>query len=62
MKAFQKVWLPAGAAKECLLELGAEDLSLWDTAMKFTLEPGDFTLFLEEGGTELARATFTVTQ
>ena len=30
--------------------------------MKFTLEPGDFTLFLEEGGTELARATFTVTQ
>ena len=29
--------------------------------MKFTLEPGDFTLFLEEGGTELARATFTVT-
>ena len=61
LKAFQKVWLPAGAAKECLLELGAEDLSLWDTAMKFTLEPGDFTLFLEEGGTELARATFTVT-
>lgn len=61
LKAFQKVWLPAGAAKECVLELGAEELSLWDAAMEFTVEPGDFELFLEEGGQELARGILTVT-
>lgn len=60
LKAFHKVFLPAGEERECALSLGAEELSLWDGDMNFTLEPGEFQLFLEEGGTQYAQGIFTV--
>ncbi len=60
LKAFAKVFLRAGERRECTLSLGGEELSLWDRDMEFTLEPGDFRLFLEEGGVRYAEAVFTV--
>lgn len=60
LKAFDKVFLKAGESRECVLSLGKQELSVWDLKMDFTLEPGDFDLFLEEGGTLLAQERFTV--
>ena len=62
LKAFCKVYLKAGEQKDCVLSLGAEELSLWDPDMRFVMEPGDFTLFLEEGGHSHATGTFTITE
>ena len=60
LKDFQKVCLQPGEEREVTLSLGWEDLALWNAAMERTVEPGVFTLFLEEGGKELARGTLTV--
>ncbi len=60
LKAFDKVFLRAGERRECSLFLGAKELSLWDENMAFVLEPGDFRLFLEEGGVKYAEGVFTV--
>ncbi len=60
LKAFDKVFLKAGERRECVLDLGAEELSLWDGEGKFTLEPGEFRLFLEEGGTSFAEGVLAV--
>lgn len=60
LKAFDKVFLKAGEEKECLLTLGAEELSVWDSDMSFTVEPGEFELFLEEGGKPLGKGILTV--
>lgn len=62
LKAFDRVFLKAGERRECVLTLGKEELSLWDTDLRFVLEPGEFLLLLEEGGAELARGTLLVTE
>ena len=61
LKAFDKVFLRAGEERVCRLSLGIEELSLWDGAMRFVVEPGDFTVTLEEGGQVYATGTLTVT-
>ncbi len=60
LKAFRRVFVKAGETEECTLTLGTEELSIWDRAMKFTVEPGEFLLFLEEGGARYAQGSFTV--
>ena len=50
-----------GSREEWELSLGAAELSLWDPAMRFVVEPGDFALSLEEGGKVYATGTLTVT-
>lgn len=60
LKAYDRVFLKAGEEKRCVLTLGVKELSLWDREMNFTLEPGDFKLFLEEGGAVCAEGVFTV--
>ncbi len=60
LKSFEKVFVRAGEEKECVLTLGVEELSLWNNEMKFVLEPGEFRLFLEEGGTQYAEGILTV--
>ena len=61
LKAFDKVFLKSGQGEEWELSLGAAELSLWDPAMRFVVEPGDFALSLEEGGKVYATGTLTVT-
>ncbi len=60
LKAFRRVFVRAGETEKCVLTLGTEELSIWDRAMKFTVEPGEFLLFLEEGGARCAQGSFTV--
>lgn len=61
LKAFDKVFVKSGEKKECVLTLGEQELSLWNSEMKFTVEPGDFKLFIEEGGRLMADAVLSVT-
>lgn len=60
LKAFKKLLLPAGQARECVLDLGWEELALYDGAMAHTVEPGEFRLCLCEGGTQFAEGTLRV--
>lgn len=50
LKAFTKILIPAGTEKEITLCLGEEELSLWDTDMNFSLEKGEFELYLCDMG------------
>lgn len=61
LKAFARVELAPGEAREVTLALGTEELSLWDRDMRFVPEAGDFRLMLEEGGALLAEGVFTLT-
>lgn len=60
LKDFSRVFLKAGEEHACTLSLGREELALWDADMRFTVEPGEFDLLLEEGGTRLAAGSLTV--
>ncbi len=60
LKAFDKVFLKAGEEKACCLSLGMSELGLWDPHMRFVVEPGDFSLSLEEGGRVYSTGTLTV--
>ncbi len=60
LKAFDKVFLQAGEKRECALTLGVEELSYWDSGMEFSLKPGIFRLFLEEGGARYAEESMVV--
>ena len=46
LKAFQKVYLKPGEAKEVQLTLTADDLKLWNRDMQFVLEPGQFDVYI----------------
>lgn len=61
LKAFERVFLKTGEQRECTLTLGVKELSLYDRKLRFVLEPGDFALYLEEGGKRFAEGVLTVT-
>lgn len=46
LKAFQKVYLKPGEAKEVQLTVTADDLKLWNRDMQFVLEPGQFDVYV----------------
>ncbi|MFR3036943.1 MAG: glycoside hydrolase family 3 C-terminal domain-containing protein, partial [Blautia hydrogenotrophica] len=60
LKAFDKVFVKAGEEKICSLSLGEEELALWDADMAFRVEPGDFSISLEEGGQVFFTGILTV--
>lgn len=53
LKAFEKVWVPKGEQIECSLQLGKEELSIWNNEMEFVVEPGAFELILSDSGKEI---------
>ena len=44
LKAFKKVWIPAGGSARVRLEVPVEELALIDAGMKRTVEPGAFEI------------------
>lgn len=50
LKAFRKVFLKAGEKTKISLNLDKEALSVWNRQMKFTPEPSEIELILEESG------------
>lgn len=50
LKGFTKVRLAAGEEKACRLELEYGQLAVWDSGMRYCVEPGEFLLELRESG------------
>ncbi len=48
LRAFQRVFLKPGEKRKISFLLGPEDFALWDEAMHFRVEPGDFLLEIRE--------------
>ena len=60
LKAFRRVTLAAGERRTLRFELTAEDLALWDSAMRRTVEPGTFTVYAGSSSASLKSAKLTV--
>ncbi len=50
LKGFTKVRLAPGEEKACRLELEYGELAVWDSGMRYCVEPGEFLLELRESG------------
>lgn len=50
LKGFHKVWLKKGESKKVSIFLPSEAFAVWNSEMKFTVEPGRVQIILEEMG------------
>lgn len=62
LKAFEKVCLAPGKAREIELRLGLEALGVWNRRMQFDAESGAVRLWLEESGRPVWSTTVQVTE
>ncbi len=53
LKAFDKLWVPAGETVEGVFVLTAEKLSYWNHEMRYVAEPGTFELIISDSSEEL---------
>ncbi|KAL3465876.1 glycoside hydrolase superfamily [Aspergillus heterothallicus] len=61
LKAFEKVVIRAGETKTVEIELDVAELGLWDSRMKYVVEPGAFRVLVGgDSGAERGNATFWV--
>ncbi len=60
LKDFSKVWLQPGEEKEISLSVGEDELSIWDVHMRFTTEPGQVKLILQDSDNLLFEQNMTI--
>lgn len=60
LKRFQRVTLKAGESTQLSLSLPVSELAFWGYDMNYTVEPGDFTLWVGTSSTEGLRKDFSV--
>ncbi|WP_443934009.1 glycoside hydrolase family 3 N-terminal domain-containing protein [Phocaeicola plebeius] len=60
LKRFQRVTLKAGESTQVSLNLPVSELAFWGYDMNYTVEPGDFTLWVGTSSTEGLRKDFSV--
>ncbi|PLB38807.1 putative beta-glucosidase [Aspergillus candidus] len=61
LKGFEKVVIPAGETKTVRIPLRVKDLGLWNSAMKYVVEPGAFQVLVGSSSSDIrGNATFTV--
>lgn len=61
LKGFAKVVIPAGKAKTVEIPIKIQDLGLWNTRMKYVVEPGNFTVMVGSSSGDIrGNATLTV--
>jgi beta-glucosidase len=61
LKGFSKVLIHAGETATVQIPLDIKELGLWDIGMKYTVEPGDFVVFVGSSSADLRlNATITV--
>ncbi|KAL4788112.1 glycoside hydrolase superfamily [Aspergillus varians] len=46
LKGFEKVFVPAGETRTVSIELDVTNLGLWDTRMRYVVEPGEFAVLV----------------
>lgn len=62
LKAFQKVFLKAGEAKDVTFTLSVEDLKFYDSALKWIYEAGDFKVMVGGNSRDVQEAGFTLSK
>lgn len=60
LKDFTKVLLAPGEQREITLSVGEEELSVWNIRMKFTAEPGEVRLILQDSDEVLFEENMTI--
>jgi beta-glucosidase len=61
LKGFKKVVIPAGETKTVEIPIKVEDIGLWNTRMKYVVEPGQFTVLVGSSSEDIrGNATFIV--
>ncbi|KAJ5345427.1 hypothetical protein N7452_003431 [Penicillium brevicompactum] len=61
LKGFEKVVIPAGETKTVKIPVKIENLGVWNTRMKYVVEPGRFTVLVGSSSEDIrGNATFTV--
>ncbi|KAK9856913.1 hypothetical protein MYU51_021347 [Penicillium brevicompactum] len=61
LKGFEKVVIPAGKTKTVKIPVKNENLGVWNTSMKYVVEPGRFTVLVGSSSEDIrGNATFTV--
>lgn len=60
LKGFKKVWLKKGESKRVSILLPAEAFAVWNSEMKFTVEPGRVQIILEEMGQIVGSETLSL--
>ncbi|KAF3396295.1 Periplasmic beta-glucosidase [Penicillium rolfsii] len=61
LKGFEKVVIPAGSTKTVKIPILIKDIGLWNTRMKYVVEPGNFTVLVGSSSEDIrGNATFTV--
>jgi len=58
LKAFQKVFLKAGEAKDVTFTLSVEDLKFYNRDLKWIYEPGDFKVFVGGNSRDVQEGAF----
>lgn len=62
LKAFQKVFLKAGEAKDVTFSLSVEDLKFYNSDLKWIYEPGDFKVMVGGNSRDVLEAAFVLTR
>ncbi|KAL4890124.1 glycoside hydrolase superfamily [Aspergillus ambiguus] len=61
LQGFEKVVIPAGKTKTVKIQLAVKDLGLWNSAMKYVVEPGAFNVLVGSSSEDIrGNATFYV--
>jgi beta-glucosidase len=60
LKGFQRVSLQPGETKRVEFTLDPERLSIWNSEMKFVVEPGEFKVMVGTSSEQLIEKTLTV--
>jgi beta-glucosidase len=62
LKAFQKVFLKAGEAKDVNFTLSVEELKFYNTDLKWIYEPGDFKVFVGGNSRDVQERSFVLSK
>jgi beta-glucosidase len=62
LKAMDKIFVPAGSAKELSLHLDSKAFAEWNSAMKHETAPGRVRLMLEESGSRVFTGEICITE
>jgi beta-glucosidase len=61
LKGFDKVVIPAGKTKTVKIPIKVQDIGVWNSRMKYVVEPGSFTVLVGSSSEDIrGNTTFTV--
>ena len=53
LRGFERISLKPGESRDVTFTLTPQDLGLWDSEMRFTVEPGLFEVFIGASSTDI---------